>query len=115
MNRPRSVDLQQVEVPTNLGVRLQALFSLEETPATLDQLAQFAHTRLSKSLRDPRMNQYSRGIHSGAQIFGFVEYETRQRVRLENGREGHTACALDAVIEGCFQPLENPIRMPPLQ
>lgn len=102
------------------GARLQQLFGLEGIPATLEELGDLVRERWSKNLREQWLSAYFRKIYSGSEIFGSVEYETGHKVETTDGRSAYAACALDALIEGFFLPIEicsvchhcgQPIRM----
>lgn len=96
----------QIQVPAELGARLQQLFDLEGTPRTLEEFAELVRGHWLKSLRNPRLNAHLRAIYSGSEIFGNVNYQTPHKVKLEDGRQVSVACALDAIIEGLFLPVE---------
>lgn len=95
-----------VSIPTELGVRLQQLFDLDGSPATIEELAKLVQGRWQRSLKQPGLSKHLRAIYSGTEIFGRVNYETPQRVKLPDGRHAYAACALDAIIEGFFLPVE---------
>lgn len=101
-----SPGLHPINVPTDLGARLELLFCLDGTPRTLADLTELVRARWFKSLRDPRLIQHFRAIRTGTEIFGAVSYETSHKVKAESGKEAYTACALDAIIEGFFLPIE---------
>ena len=91
---------------TAFGARLQQLFGLKGIPATLGDLGDLLRERWSENLRQQPLSAYHRKIYSGSEIFGSVEYTTRHRVKTTDGRSAYTACALDAIIEGFFLPIE---------
>jgi hypothetical protein len=93
-------------LPVKLGKRLQELFCLGDTPKTLGRLAELVEERNSKSLRNPGCSAQFSSVYQGSGIFGGVSYKTRHIVRLADGRQAFAACALDAMIEGFFQPVE---------
>jgi hypothetical protein len=95
-----------IQIPAELGARLQQLFGLDGTPRTLEELSDLVRRHWLKSLGNPRLNAHLREAYYGREIFGNVNYETPHRVKLADGRQVHTACALDAIIEGFFLPLE---------
>ncbi len=96
----------RIHIPPKLGARIGQLFSLEGSPRTLDELGALSQDRWLERLGDPQLNDWFREVSSGKEIFGEVTYKTRQRVKLGDGKEVYTACALDAIIEGFFQPVE---------
>ena len=96
----------QIQISAELGVRLQQLFGLDSTPRSLEELSDLVRRRWLKSLGIPRLKAHLRETYDGKEIFGNVNYETLHRVKLPDGRQVHTACALDAIIEGFFLPLE---------
>ena len=95
-----------VQIPSELGARLQQLFGLEGVPRSLEELGDLVRSHWLKSMKNRGVNAHLSAIYNGREIFGSVNYETLHRVKLEYGRQVHTACALDAIIEGFFLPLE---------
>jgi Alkylmercury lyase len=95
-----------VPIPSDLGTRIGEVFSLEGPPGTLSEFGALSSRRWPPRLRDSALDGWFRDVSSGKAIFGGVNRQTRQRARLRNGREAYTACALDALIEGLFQPTE---------
>lgn len=96
----------RIRIPPKLGERVGQLFSLEGSPRTLDELGALTRDRWFERLKNLRLNEWFREVSSGEEIFGEVGYKTRQRVKMGDGKEVYTACALDAIIEGFFQPVE---------
>jgi len=96
---------RSVSIPPKLAKRIGELFCLAGSPSTLNELGTFLRRHWSQRLSDPRLNEWFRDVSSGRAIFGEVNYQTHQKVRLKDGREAYTACALDTLIEGHFQPV----------
>jgi len=95
-----------VPIPENLGARLQPLFNLDGIPGTLEELADLSRKRWVNRLHNPRVKAYFDAINSGTEVFGKVGYNTRHSVGLASGERVNVACALDAIIEGLFRPVE---------
>ncbi len=81
------------------------MFSLRGSPRTLDELSSLSSRRWLERLHDPKLDRWFREVSSGRAIFGEVNYQTRHKVTLKDDRSAYTACALDALIEGFFQPV----------
>lgn len=95
-----------VQIPADLGARLRVLFCISSTPKILGELEDLLQEYIKKCLKEPRLKAYFQAICKGKKIFGNVDYKTRHRVRLPSGRQVYIACALDALIEGFFLPIE---------
>ncbi len=101
-----SQSLSDVEIPPDLGTRLRVLDRLSQTPQTLDEYGALLQERIRKCLEEPDSRAHFKEIFEGKKIFGYVNYKTRHQVRLSDERQVYVACALDALIEGFFQPVE---------
>ncbi len=101
-----SESLNTVKIPPDLGTRLRILDRLSQTPQTLDEYGALLQERIRKSLEEPGSREYFQEIFEGKKIFGHVKYETRHKVQLFGEGQVHVACALDALIEGFFQPIK---------
>ncbi|UCG36071.1 MAG: alkylmercury lyase family protein [Candidatus Bathyarchaeota archaeon] len=100
-----SKSLNTVMIPPDLGTRLRVLDRLSRTPQTLDEYGTLLQERIRKDLEEPGSRAYFQKIFKGTEIFGHVDYETRHKVQLSGKEQVHVACALDALIEGFFQPI----------
>lgn len=101
-----SKSLSDVKIPLDLGTRLRVLDRLSRTPQTLDEYGSLLQERIKKNLETPDSRAYFWKIFEGEKIFGHVNYETRHKVQLSGEGEVYVACALDALIEGFFQPIK---------
>jgi len=97
---------QSVQIPVDLGTRLRTLFCLSSRPESLRELGERIQEHNKTCLQEPRLNAHFQAINKGEEIFGHVDYETRHTVRLATGRQFYVACALDALVEGFFLPIE---------
>jgi len=95
-----------VKIPKDLGTRLRVLDRLSRVPQTLGEYGDLLHEYTEKCLKEPRVKAHFQEIYEGERIFGHVDYETRHKVQLSSGRQVYVACALDALVEGFFQPIE---------
>jgi len=95
-----------VQIPADVGERLRVLFCIGRTPETLGELGELLQESMKKCLKEPQLKAHFQAISKGEEIFGNVDYETRHRVRLPSGRQVQVACALDALVEGFFLPIE---------
>jgi len=95
-----------VRIPADLGARLRALFCIRSTPETLGEFGKLLQESIKKCVKEPRLKAHFQSISNGKEIFGSVDYETRHRVMLPSGRQVYVACALDALVEGFFLPIE---------
>ncbi len=94
-----------VKIPPSLGKRLRVLDRLSQVPQTLDEYGTLLQDRIKKNLKEPDLRAYFREIFEGEKIFGHVQYETSHKVWLSGDRQVYVACALDALVEGFFQPI----------
>jgi len=97
---------QSVQIPEDLGTRLRALFCLGSTPKSLSELVELIQEHNGKCVRDSRLKIHFQAVNKGEEIFGHVDYETRHKIKLADGRQFFIACALDALVEGFFLPIE---------
>ncbi len=95
-----------VKIPKDLGTRLRVLDRLSRVPQTLGEYGDLLQEYIKKCLGEPRLKAHFQEIYDGKRIFGHVDYETRHKVQLSSGRQIYVACALDALVEGFFQPIE---------
>lgn len=95
-----------VQIPADLGERIQVLFRLGSKPKTLGELGDLLQEYIKKCLKEPRLKAHFWSIYKGDTIFGHVDYETRHRVLIPDGRQVYVACAFDALVEGFFLPVE---------
>lgn len=105
MKTGESGTCSDVKIPQGLGKRLRVLDRLSQVPQTLNEYGALLQARVKKNLEEPDLRAYFREIFEGKKIFGHVNYETRHKVRLSSEREVYVACALDALVEGFFQPI----------
>jgi len=95
-----------VKISSDLGTRLRALDRLSRIPQTLGEYGDLLQEYVKKCLKEPNLRAHFQEIYEGKKIFGHVDYETRHKVQLSSGRQVYVACALDALVEGFFQPIE---------
>jgi hypothetical protein len=98
--------LYHVKIPPDLGKRLEVLDRLSRTPQTLAEYGDLLQECIRKCLKDADSKAYFQEIYGGKKVFGETAYETRHTVQLPSGKQVYVACALDAVVEGLFQPIE---------
>lgn len=101
-----SQSLHHVKIPSDLGTRLRELDRLSQIPETLGEYCDLLQEYLKKCLKEPRFKAHFHEIYTGKKIFGCVKYETHHKITLLNGRKVYVACALDALVEGFFLPIE---------
>jgi hypothetical protein len=94
-----------VRIPSDLGTRLQVLFCIDRRPENLGEFGDLLHEHNKKCPSEPGWKAYFREIYEGKKVFGHVDYETHHKVQLSSGRKVYVACALDALVEGFFQPI----------
>ncbi len=94
------------QISSDLGTRLQVLFCMDRKPENLGEFGDLLHEHNKKCLKEPNWQTYFQEIYEGRKIFGHVDYATRHKVQLSTGRQVYVACALDALVEGFFQPIE---------
>jgi len=95
-----------IQIPSDLGTRLKVLFCIDRKPENLGEFGDLLQEHNKKCLNEPNLKAYFQEIYEGKKIFGDVDYETRHKVQLSSGRQVYVACALDALVEGFFQPIE---------
>ncbi|NIU38541.1 hypothetical protein GWN65_00805 [Candidatus Bathyarchaeota archaeon] len=95
-----------IQIPSDLGTRLRTLFCINRKPENLGEFGDLLQEHIKKCLSEPSWKAYFQEIYEGKKIFGHVDYETRHKVQLSSGRQVYVACALDALVEGFFQPIE---------
>ncbi len=95
-----------VKIPHDLGKRLRVLDRLSLAPQSLGEYGDLLQEYIKKCLKEPRLRAHFQEIYEGKKIFGHVDNETRHKVQLSSGRQVQVACALDALVEGFFQPIE---------
>jgi hypothetical protein len=95
-----------IQIPSDLGARLQVLFCMDRKPENLGELGDLLQEHVKKRLGEPNSKAYFQEICEGKKIFGHVEYETQHKVQLPGGNQVCVACALDALVEGFFKPVK---------
>lgn len=95
-----------VKIPYDLGKRLRVLDRLSRIPQSLGEYGDLLQEYIKKCLKEPRLKAHFQEIYEGKRVFGHVDYETRHKVQLSSGRQVYVACALDALVEGFFQPIK---------
>lgn len=101
-----SESLGDVKIPLDLGTRLRVLDRLSQIPQTLNEYGTLLQERIKKNLEEPSSRAHFQEIFKGKKIFGHVNYKTRHKVQLSGKRQVYVACALDALVEGFFQPIK---------
>ncbi|MFQ6068392.1 MAG: alkylmercury lyase family protein [Candidatus Bathyarchaeia archaeon] len=101
-----SNSLYSVHIPANLRERLQTSLRLSRSPMTLGELGDLVQEYIIKCLKEPRLRAHFQAICKGEKIFGSVDYKTRHKVVLPDGRGVFVACALDALVEDFFHQIQ---------
>ncbi len=95
-----------VKIPKDLGTRLRVLDRLSRVPQTLGEYGDLLQEYIKKCLKEPQLKAHFQEIYEGKRIFGHVDYQTRHKIKLPSRRKVYVACALDALVEGFFLPIE---------